>query len=98
MNWGRDCPAGMPVPAADRCEGADCDSRPLIALLEGMRGRVTCLQQPDSAAGARLSALGVLPGVEIELLQRFPAYVLRIGYADIAVDEDLAATIRVRRD
>lgn len=95
--WGEDCPGGTPVPAAGRCAGLDCDSVRLLALAEGEGGRVTCLEDPGSRAGAKLAALGVLPGIELVLVQRSPAFVFRIGYAELAVDEELAGMIRVRR-
>ena len=76
---------------------ADRDPVPLTVLREGECGCVTCLQLPDGPASAHLGALGVLPGVELELVQRFPAFVLRVGYAEIALDEVLAGGVRVRR-
>ncbi|MDP3910970.1 MAG: FeoA domain-containing protein [Gemmatimonadales bacterium] len=98
MKWAGDCPAGLPVPIPDRCNAVDCESMPVTALAEGERARVTCLQQPASAAAARLSALGLLPGVEIEVIQRFPAFVFRIGHAEVAVDEALAGLIRTNKE
>jgi Fe2+ transport system protein FeoA len=70
---------------------------PLTLLTPGQRACVTCLQQPGGSAAATLGALGVLPGRELEVVQRFPAFVLRMGYAEIAIDEALASTVRVRR-
>ena len=55
-SWAEGCPAGLPVPGAERCAAADCESVPLTALAEGERGRVTCLEQPGSPA-ARVNAL-----------------------------------------
>lgn len=98
MKWAGDCPAGLPVPAPDRCDAVDCDSAPVTALAEGERARVTCLQQPASAAAGKLSALGLLPGVEIEVIQRFPAFVFRIGHADVAVDAELAGLVRAHKE
>lgn len=95
--WADDCPAGLPVPEPVRCAAADCDSIPLTALAPGERACVTCLAQPDGCAAASLSALGVLPGVELELIECFPAFVFRIGYAELAVDDALAGMVRVRR-
>jgi Fe2+ transport system protein FeoA len=46
----------------------------------------------------RLAGVGVLPGTEIRLLQRRPAYVIRLGFSDLALDRETAAHIRVRRD
>lgn len=95
--WGAECPDGLPVPAAERCAARDCESVPLPVLAEGERGRVTCLEDPAGPAGRKLAGLGVLPGVELELVQRFPAYVFRLGHSEFAVDAELAAHVRVRR-
>lgn len=59
---------------------------------------MTCLEDPAGAAATKLAAMGVVPGAEVELLQRFPAFVFRIGCAEFAVDEELAGLIRVRRE
>ena len=97
MKWAEECPVGTPVPSDERCLGAACDSVSLVVLAEGERGRVTCLDDPGGAA-TPLAAMGVVPGAELELVQRFPAFVFRIGYAEFAVDEGLAGLIRVRRE
>ena len=96
--WGEGCPAGAPVPAAERCEAVHCEAVRLTALAPGERGRVTCLDAPDGPGGRRLAALGILPGVEMLLLQRSPVFVFRIGHAEFAVDEQLADGIRVQRE
>jgi len=93
--WGEECPAGAPVPEAARCAALDCNSVRLTTVREGTRGRVTCLEEPGGAAARKLSGMGVLPGVELELLQRHPAFVFRLGYSEFAVDAELAAHIRV---
>jgi DtxR family Mn-dependent transcriptional regulator len=43
----------------------------------------------------KLSSLGVLPGAIIELQQRVPAAVVRVGETTIALDADIAAEIFV---
>ncbi len=37
----------------------------------------------------------MLPGVPLRLMQTYPAYVVRIGYAEIALDAELARLVRV---
>lgn len=95
--WADECPTGLPVPEAERCAAVDCESVPLTSMAEGERGCITCLQDPGSARAAKVAALGALPGIELELVQRFPAFVFRIGYAEVAIDTELAECIRVRR-
>ncbi|MBC7286576.1 MAG: metal-dependent transcriptional regulator [Armatimonadetes bacterium] len=46
---------------------------------------------------AQLMSLGVFPGQEITLLQSSPAYVIRIGGTTLALDENVASFVRVRR-
>jgi len=42
-------------------------------------------------------AMGVLPGNRIRLLQAFPSYIFRVGYAEFAVDTEMAREIFVSR-
>jgi DtxR family Mn-dependent transcriptional regulator len=93
--WDESCPAGEPVPAVHRCEAACCPSKPVTTLERGGVGVISCLTDPDHPRAARLAALGLLPGVPVRLLQSYPAFVLRVGYAEIALDTDLARLVRV---
>lgn len=94
--WGRDCPKGSPVPVIGPCE--DCDAVALTDLRERETARVSCLVDPAAPSAVRLASAGVLPGTEVTLVQRWPAFVLRLGYAELAMDRETAALIRVRRD
>jgi len=78
------------------CE--DCDAIALTDLRERDTARVSCLLNPATPAAVRLASAGVLPGAELELVQRWPAFVLRIGYAELAIDREIAGLIRVRRE
>lgn len=96
--WGVECPVGTPVPTAEQCGAVDCDSVRLTTLGEGQAARVTCLEDPGGGPARTLAAIGVLPGVEIVLVQRAPAFVFRLGHAEFAVDAELAGHVRVRRE
>ncbi len=95
-NWGApdDCPTGVPVHEDGRCP--ECESSPLTQLRPGDEATVSCLDAEGSAV-AKLAALGVLPGARIRLVQRYPAFVFRLGYGEVAIDQALAAAVRVRR-
>ncbi len=97
-NWsqaGDACPDGVPVHAANaHCD--DCDSAPLTALAPGDEATVSCLEAEGSAM-AKLAALGILPGVRLRLVQRYPAFVFRVGFGEVAIDTALAELVRVRR-
>ena len=47
-------------------------------------------------AMARLVAVGVLPGAELTLVQRYPAFIFEVGHTEFGVDEQLAQRIVVR--
>lgn len=94
--WKESCEAGPPVPTPGGCQGVDCHSVPLTGLRPGDRGAVSCLEEPWTAGAAKLAGLGVLPGVRLRLVQRYPAYVIQLGRTEIAVDEALARHVRVR--
>lgn len=94
--WTRSCAAGEPVPDGARCRAVDCPTVRLTELREGELAAVTCLDAPGGASARKLSALGLLPGTDVELVQSFPVWVVRSGYAEIALDRTLADHVRVR--
>lgn len=69
---------------------------PLSRLDTGRAAHITHIDHQDRAAERKLVALGMLPGVRVELQQRSPAYVLRIGRTQLAIDATLADAVRVR--
>ncbi|CAN5782058.1 hypothetical protein BH23GEM9_BH23GEM9_28340 [soil metagenome] len=93
--WGSSCAAGAPVPSRDFCAALDCDSLCLTQLKVGERGCVSCLQSPASPSACKLATMGVLPGAELRVVQRYPAYVFSIGHTEFAVDEEMAQHVRV---
>lgn len=97
-DWRDSCPGGPPVPERHRCAAAHCDSVPLTSLHPGESGTVTCLDRPEHPTTFKLAALGVLPGTRLDLIQCRPGYIFRVGYAELALDAELAARVRVRRD
>ena len=94
--WDDACPeGGPPVQQIHKCESGCCPSHPVTTLEKGGSGIVSCLTDPDHPRAARLAALGILPGTSVRLMQTYPAYVLRVGFAEIALDYDMAHLIRV---
>ena len=95
-DWQDNCAAGAPVPDGG-CAGRDCDAVSLGALRPGERGTVSCLDEASTQAAWKLAAMGVLPGAELRVVQCYPACIFRIGHAEFAVDERMAAHVRVHR-
>lgn len=61
----------------------------------GQHGRITGLSHMDAALVHKLMALGVLPGETVVVLQTSPAYVVKIGYTQVALDYLLAQAVEV---
>lgn len=93
---GEDCLEGRRHPSPESCLASGCDSVRLSELDAGERAVVTCLEDPARAECRTLAGLGLLPGVPLEVVQRRPVYVLRLGHAELALDRELAAHVRVR--
>lgn len=86
---------GPPVQEVHKCDSGCCPSHPVTTLAKGSTGVVSCLTDPDHPRAARLASLGILPGVPVRLVQTHPAFVLRVGFAEIALDGDMARLVRV---
>ncbi len=71
---------------------------PLTALHVGEAGFVRDLHLHDHATAQKLLALGIVPGARLKVVQRFPTYVITIGFTQIAIDHHLARAIRVEPD
>lgn len=94
--WTEACDAGAPIPDTGGCP--DCGSVRLTTLPRGGRGAISCLEEPWTAEAAKLAGLGILPGVRLSVVQRSPAWILRMGSTEIALDDTLASRIRVLAD
>jgi len=94
------CPHGRPIPAGTCCKDKVRGGRALVATVadakKGARGRVAYLHTDDSGRLQKLTAMGMLPGVSLEVLQRFPTFLLRVGNSEFAIDERMARGICVR--
>lgn len=97
----RFCPHGRPIPEGKCCREANEEVArmvlPLSELEVNGKATVAYLHTHDKDALPKLMAMGVLPGTEIKILQRFPTIVFQVGKSQFAVDEKLAARVYVRR-
>ena len=70
-------------------------SQRLAALEAGQRATVRRLAAGSPADLRKLLALGLLPGVELEVERRWPAVVLKLDCATVALDTALAEAVIV---
>ncbi|MCL4560767.1 MAG: metal-dependent transcriptional regulator [Chloroflexi bacterium] len=96
----RFCPHGKPIPPGKCClqmrETVNRLVAPLCELKPGQSGKIAYLQMTDPHRLQKLMAMGVLPGVPLNVLRTAPSYVFEAGYSQFAVDEEIAADIFVR--
>jgi DtxR family Mn-dependent transcriptional regulator len=95
------CPHGKLIPPGECCQRARKMLRPLVLplseLSSGEVGKIAYIATRHHLRLDRLSAMGLLPGTVIRLHQRQPALVIQMGETQIALDEDVATDIYVRR-
>lgn len=62
-------------------------------LRPGDKIKVLTVNPANKSHLRKLAIFGILPGVEVELLQVKPAYVLRIENTELALDNEIAKSI-----
>lgn len=95
------CPHGQPIPEGECCRKSKEIIGKIISSLSSLsanqRGRVAYIHTKDPKKLQKLMAMGILPGMTINLIQKFPSYVFQIGQSQFAVDKELAEAIFVRK-
>ncbi|HZK25576.1 MAG TPA: FeoA family protein [Oscillospiraceae bacterium] len=67
----------------------------LSELKVGEVGKIVELTTTDRKNIGKMMSLGIIPGVSVCLLRRYPAFIVQIGYTKVALDHKLAVFIRV---
>lgn len=101
LNHPSTCPHGKPIPPGDCCTEARRLGSPGIVALTELKatesGEIAYLSASDDKKMQKLMSMGVLPGSDILLMQKFPSYIFKVGHSQFAVDESLARQIHIRR-
>jgi DtxR family Mn-dependent transcriptional regulator len=94
------CPHGKPIPEGKCCKNMRKKPNklimPLTDLAKNKDATVAYIQTQDRSALQKMIAMGILPNVNIRVLQKFPSYVLQMGKSQFAVDKELAGRVFVR--
>lgn len=69
----------------------------LADLKAGESARIACLVCDRAGRCERLLAYGLVEGQTITLLQKSPAYVVRVDETELALDEEVARCVRLER-
>lgn len=89
-----------PIPEGECCRKSKENISKVISsvinLGPNQKGKVAYIQTKDHKKLQKLMAMGILPGMSVTVIQRYPAYVLQVGQSQFAVDKELAGLISVR--
>jgi Fe2+ transport system protein FeoA len=77
--------------------GESVQEKPLSRLKSGERERVAYFAGLGEQHIRKLLTLGIVPGVEVEVLQVSPTLVIRFEHTQLALDYELASHIYVVR-
>jgi DtxR family Mn-dependent transcriptional regulator len=95
----RYCPHNRPIPEGECCRQAREELKPIVVSCEqlsvGESARVAYLCTREHARLAKLSALGLTPGTDLKLLQKWPAFVVQCDETEIALEGEVARDIYV---
>jgi DtxR family transcriptional regulator, Mn-dependent transcriptional regulator len=95
----RYCPHNKPIPEGDCCRQAREDVKPIVVSCDQLRvgesARVAYFCTKEHSRLLKLSALGISPGTELRLIQKWPAYVVQCEETEIALEPDVAKNIYV---
>ena len=94
------CPHGKPIPEGECCRKSKENIGKTISSLDNLevnqKGKIAYIHTKDHKKLQKLMAMGILPGIAINLIQKFPSYVFQIGQSQFAIDKELASAIYVR--
>lgn len=95
------CPHGRPIPRGECCRQYKQKLKPIICSVRQMElkrpARITFITPGFHKRFQRLTSLGVTPGTQLTLKQRYPSYVIQVGETEIAIDGEIADEIYVKR-
>jgi DtxR family Mn-dependent transcriptional regulator len=97
------CPHGLAIPS-----GACCRDKsrmplepvvsPLSAMAPGVTARIAFIAPSVAKRLDRLGSYGVVPGTLLTLRQKRPSFVIEVGGTTLALEEEVAREIFVRRE
>jgi DtxR family Mn-dependent transcriptional regulator len=95
------CPHGKRIPPGDCCKASRREISPVVIPLKelpvGSSAKIVFITTPHHQRLNRLVNLGVVPGGKILLNQKRPSYMLKLGQTEVAIDEEIASEIYVRK-
>ncbi len=98
----RECPHGRHIPPGACCKRAEHNIHPVImplnTLKSGESGRIVYVSTKHHARLDRLTDLGITPGEVVKVHQTYPAFVLKVGETDLAIDSEVLNDVYIRKN
>jgi ferrous iron transport protein A len=69
----------------------------LVDLKSNESARIIKIGTNDMTKLRKMMAFGIMPGVEVTMIQKYPALVIQIGYTQVALDEAIASEVLIHR-
>jgi len=95
------CPHGKPIPRGECCSRFRREVSPLVMPLSelevGAEAKIVFISPRRHSTLDRLASLGLIPGSTLHLHQKSPAFVVRVGESEVALDPEVAREIYVKR-
>jgi DtxR family transcriptional regulator, Mn-dependent transcriptional regulator len=84
-------------PAVSHASAATTENIPLTELRVGESGEIAQVRSRTRSRLARLGTYGVVAGVEVTLVQKKPAFIIRVGETELALDDAVAQDILLHK-
>ena len=98
----KECPHGLPIPTGGCCAKAETEVEsivfPLQRLSRGEEAKVAYINTQTHPRLHKLMSFGIVPGVQIKLLQKSPSFVIQVDETQVALEEYIARDIYVRKN
>lgn len=97
----RKCPHGLAIPHGECCSTFRSEIKPLVQPLSDLKigdnAKVVFMSPRTHTRLDKLITFGLTPGSTIKLHQKQPSFVIQIGETDLALDNEIAKNIYVKR-
>jgi len=95
------CPHGLPIPRGACCIKSKGEIKPIVQQLSvldvGDRGRIIFIASNSHMRLDKLGTLGIVPGSNIRVHQKKPAFVIQLGETTLALDPEIIKEIYVKK-
>lgn len=82
-------------PKQNRTLETNPNARTLADMSAGQRAQIACVECEHAASCERLMAYGLVQGQSVLLVQKNPAFVIRVDETELALDELVARCIQI---